>query len=41
MRKRLFLGALFILLSQLMTAQRLEKIKLFSTFVNDSINVKI
>ena len=41
MRKGLFLGALLILLSQLMTAQKLEKIKLFSTFVNDSIPVKI
>lgn len=41
MRKGLFLGTLLILLSQLMTAQRLEKIKLFSTFVNDSIPVKI
>jgi len=39
--KRIKFVLLFVTLSQLLTAQKLEKIKLFSTFVNDSIPVKV
>jgi len=41
MRKVGILALLFISFVQLITAQKLEKFKMFSTFVNDSITVKV